>query len=194
MQKEKAEANAVCDASVTRGAAMLEASHAEGRYHVECVGPDGKVKWVEEFDNLVTTEGGNALLDTGLRAQTQLTAWFVGLISSTSYTAVAIGDVAAQINGTNGWKEAAAANDPHYSQATRPALTVGNAAAAKTLTASAASAFSITSAGTVKGCFLISNSTKDGTTGKLYSAGLFTGGDKVVGIGDTLNVTYAASV
>ena len=47
---------------------------------------------------------------------------------------------------------------------------------------------------TIKGCFLVSNSTKGGTTGTLYSAGLFTGGDQPVVSGNTLTVSYTASV
>jgi hypothetical protein len=150
-------------------------------------------KWSEHYPNVVTTEGGNYLLDCGLRAQAQITAWFLGLITSTSFTAVAAADTAAQINGTNQWKEAGATTGPNYT-GTRQALTVGNAASAKTLTASAVSSFPMLAAGTIKGTFLASASAKDATTGKLYSAGLFTSGDKVLGNGDTLQVTYAASV
>jgi hypothetical protein len=36
--------------------------------------------------------------------------------------------------------------------------------------------------------------TNNNTSGTLYSAGLFTGGDKAVSIGDTLQVSYSTSV
>ena len=41
-----------------------------------------------------------------------------------------------------------------------------------------------------QGAVLASNNTKAGTTGVLYSAGLFSGGDRAVQSGDTLNVSY----
>jgi hypothetical protein len=151
-------------------------------------------KWREKYPNVVTTEGGNYLLDTGLRNQAAIATWYLGLIAATGYTAVAAADTAAQINGTNQWKEAAGTTGPNYGAATRQALTVGNAAAAKSLASSATSNFTMSAAGTIKGTFLASSNVKDGVAGKLYSAGLFASGDKVLGNGDTLQVSYTASV
>jgi hypothetical protein len=56
-------------------------------------------------------------------------------------------------------------------------------------------AFNINDTATVGGAFLISNSTKSGTTGILFSASDFAApGDRVVASGDTLNVTYTFSL
>jgi len=46
------------------------------------------------------------------------------------------------------------------------------------------------SSGVVAGAFLTSGSAKSGTTGTLFSASDFTGGDRTVVSGDTLRVTY----
>ena len=97
-----------------------------------------------------------------------------------------------------GWTE-----NVQYSNSTRPTASFnsatssgGGAGTAGTGSkATSATAFNISgTGGTIAGTFLISNSTKSGTTGILYSAGSFTGGNKVVASGDTLNVTYTAQV
>jgi hypothetical protein len=55
--------------------------------------------------------------------------------------------------------------------------------------------FSINATTTVGGAFLISNNTKGGTTGVLFSAADFAApGDRAVVNGDTLNVTITLSV
>jgi hypothetical protein len=85
-----------------------------------------------------------------------------------------------------------------YSNATRPVATFGTATTAnpsvQTNSASPAS-FTINATATVGGAFLVSNSTKSGTTGVLFSASDFTApGDRSVASGDTLNVTYTFSL
>lgn len=191
---EKANANGSADATVIRGAGHLEAAEAHGRYEVECIGPDGKLKWRDTIENVVTTVGKNLALDTFLAgAAYTVTGPFMGLISSVGYSAVAAADTMASHAG---WTEAGNANAPTY---TAPRKTAAwNAAAAGAKALSAALSFAITGAGTVKGCFLVYGagalSTIDNTAGTLYSAGLFTGGDKVVSGGDTLNVSYTASL
>ena len=56
-------------------------------------------------------------------------------------------------------------------------------------------AFTINATATVGGAFLISNNTKGGTSGVLFSASDFQSpGDRVVASGDTLNVTYTFSL
>ena len=113
----------------------------------------------------------------------------MGLISSTTYSATAAADTMASHGG---WVEAGVANTPTYSQAARPTAS-WSAASSGSKALSAAAAFSITGTGTVKGAFLNSVSTKDGSLGTLYSAGVFTAGDKVVSNGDTVNVSYTAT-
>lgn len=173
-------------AGIGRAVGQFEGAHASGRYTVECRDAAGNLKWSEVIDNLVTTAGKNDALDKYLAGSAYTAAWYLGLISSTSYTTgPAVGDTPASHTG---WAE-----DQNYSQGARPTAAFSAAAAgAKAL--SSALTFSINAATTIKGCFLISNATKGGTTGVLYSAGLFSGGDKTVGNGDTLNVSYTASL
>ena len=173
-------------AAVSRSSGIDAHADAHGTYQVTCFDKDGNVKWQDTAENLVTTVGKNTALDAYLAGSAYTAAWYMGLISLTSYTTgPAAGDTMASHGG---WAE-----DQNYSQATRPAPSFSAASAGSKAT-SAAVVFSINGTTTIKGCFLNSVSTKGGTTGNLYSAGLFTGGDKAVASGDSLNVTYTASL
>lgn len=164
-----------------------DAGKASGTYNVECRDAEGNLKWSDTIENLVTTAGKNDLLDKLLAGSAYTAAWYLGLIGSTSYTTgPAVGDTSATHGG---WVE-----DQSYSAGTRPSATFSNAAAAGSKALPSAVGFAINALKTIKGCFLISNSTKGGTTGILYSAGLFSGGDKGVDSGDTLNVSYTATI
>lgn len=187
------------DASIIKGQhPNQEGIFFQGVYNVQCFDVSGNLKWEDTIKNAVMTEGKNLALDTILAGSGYTVVGpFMGLISSVSYTAVAATDTAAQINGTNGWKEAgSASNFPLY---TTPRKTcVFSAAAAGSKALSAALSFPIiTTGGTVKGCFIIYGtgavSTIADVNGKLLSAGLFSGGDKIVSVGDTLQVSWTLS-
>jgi hypothetical protein len=179
---------------VSRGSGQKESVDLHGYFTVSCKGQNGETKWEDGFNNLVTTAGKNALLNTYLGAtavSVGTTTWYMGLIAANGYSAVAAADT---LSSHSGWKESGANNAraPGYSQATRRLITFAASSSGSKATSNAV-IFSITVDGTVKGAFIANNATKAGSTGTLYSAGLFTGGDKVITNGDTLNITYTAS-
>lgn len=52
----------------------------ETLYRMECVGPDGKVKWTDYFHNRVVTAGLNKLLDATLKSGLTTPLWYLGFI------------------------------------------------------------------------------------------------------------------
>lgn len=163
-----------------------EGVEVHGVYHVECRSADGALKWEETFDNLVTTVGKNDLLDKYLAGSTYTASLALGLKGTGS---TANGDTMASHAG---WSEVGGTNAPAYS-GTRP-VPAWSAASGGNKVMSAAASYTFTSGGTVAGCFLVSggSTTKDNTTGVLYSVGDF-GASRTVVATDVLNVTYTAS-
>jgi hypothetical protein len=177
------------DASVTYGPNRITADvlTPHGFFTVWCVGPDGKEKWRDTITNLVTTVGKNDFLDKYLLGSGYTQTFRMGLKGVG--TAVA-GDTQASHAS---WLEVGLANAPTYT-GSRKSVTMGSAAAG--VSTSPTQAFAITSAGTIAGCFTNNggSATIDNTTGVLFSAGDFTGGNKVVASLDTVNVVYSLSV
>lgn len=152
-------------------------------YKVECFDKDGNLKWVEEVPNLVTTQGKNDLLTKYLEGSSYTATWFVGLVDNASFSAYAAGDTAAQINGTNGWIEAT-----NYSNSNRPTWTGGSVSGGSVDNSASVAVFNINASKTIRGAFLVSNSTKAGTSGVLYGEADFSAARSVVNT-DILNVT-----
>lgn len=187
-------ANDSAGSSLVRASGIEEILHLKGKFHVKCFDKDGNLKWEDFIENVVATVGKNLALDTFLAgAAYTVTGPFMGLISSVSYSAVAAADTMASHAG---WTEAGITNAPTYTVPRKTCVWAAAAAGSKAL--SAALAFAITGSGTVKGCFIVYGagalSTVDNTAGTLLSAGLFSGGDKVVVNTDTLNVSYSLAL
>jgi hypothetical protein len=147
-------------------------------YHVECVGADGAVKWVEDYENLVTTAGKTDIIDKYFKGAAYTAGWFLGLKGTG--TAV-VGDT---LPTHASWAEVT----PYTGS--RLGITFGTTSGGSN-TATAVS-YAITLAGptTVAGAFVCSAAS--GTAGTLYSAGDF-GTPRSVVSGDTLNVTLTVS-
>ncbi len=191
---ERLFASALAAATILTPVTMIERLELKGWFDAICYAPDGSIKWQARAPNLVVTVGKNLALDTYLAGSSYtVTGPYMGLVSSVSFTAYNAADTMASHAG---WTEAGGTNAPTYS-GTRKTV-AWSSASAGSKTTSAALSFAITSAGTVKGCFIVYGSaavnTIDSTLGTLYSAGNFTGGDKIVANLDTLAVTYTASL
>lgn len=144
---------------------------------------DGKLIDREVTHNGIVTVGKNALFDIMFRAQTQLTAWFFGLIDNASYSALSDADT---MSSHAGWIECTS-----YDESTRPQWSP-DAASAGAITNSTAVTFNISATKTLKGMFIASNSTKGGSTGTLWATALFSA-DKSVVDNDQIKLTYQLS-
>lgn len=190
MSIEKAKAtDSVCSGLVA-GTRFGECASAKGVFKLECFDKDGNLKWAAEESNLVVNTGLQYMAGSALAGATQVTTWYVGLYGSGASNTPAASDTAASHAG---WTEVTP-----YSNSTRPAAAFAaatNANPSVVTNSASPAAFAINATATVGGAFLISDSTKGGTTGTLFSAADFQSpGDRVVANGDTLNVSYTFSL
>ena len=172
----------------------------KGRYVVEHW-RNGKRFNEYHFQNDVTNEGKNKLLDVMFHGTAQISSWFLGLIDNAGYSALAAGDTYDDIDqAANGWDEFQNYTDAGNgdSATTRPVWTE-DAASAQSISNSSVAVFDVTGSGTVKGLFAvggIANANLKGnheSGGTLWATALFGSGDVAVLNGDQLKVTYTVS-
>ena len=169
-----------CDASIVKAG-------LKGVYTCTCY-RDGKEVWKDSINNLVTTEGRNAFLEIGFDYRSGNDV-FMGLI--------AYGGSIPSVSDTmtvHGFIEAGLTAPTFIS---RPTIAWG-AAVNGTIATSTPCSFIITdTGGVVRGCFLVFNggsSIIEDTSGTLFSAGYFIGGDKTLVPNDILQVSYSLSL
>lgn len=161
-------------------AALGNGIGTKGVWKARCFDPEGNLKWEDGWDNIVVDEGLDYALGATLTGATQTTTWYVGLTDGTPTTAG--GDT---MSSHAGWTEVTA-----YSEADRQTWTAGSVASQTVDNSGSPATFTgDTNGTTVGGAFLVSDNTKDGTSGTLFSVGAFQAGDKTLDNGDTLEVT-----
>lgn len=157
----------------------VAALEVHGHYHGKLIRA-GEV--IDEFDcpNLCVDEGLNKLLNVMFDAVTQINTWYMGLFEG-NYTPIA-GVTAATI-------ASAATETTAYNETVRQTF-VPVAATAKSITnAASVGTFTFNATKSIYGAFLISDNTKGGTAGTLFSAAKFSAPKSVVS-GDQLLLTY----
>lgn len=162
-----------------QSSAVHPSARIRAYWHWECYGADGKLKWTDDYQNLVVNTGLNDILDKYFKGSSYTAAHYVGLTDGTPTAAA--GDT---MSSHAGWTEVT-----DYSESVRQTVTWGTVSSQSVSNSASKATFSINATVTVGGAFLTTNSTKGGTTGTLISVGAFSGGDKSLTSGDTLNVT-----
>ena len=190
MLNENAVAEDLVSCTVAKNCGVGESSVGKGVYKVQCIGANGQIKWEEEMSNITTNVGRQNMNAVYFSSSSATATWYLGLVDGASAPTYAVGDTAATHAG---WTE-----NTGYSNATRVTCTFGTATTANPsviTNSSSPAAFSMNATSTIAGAFLISNSTKGGSTGTLFSEASFSSpGNRSVVSGDTLNVTYTFSL
>lgn len=190
MFNDKALSTDQMTAGLVMGTRSTDTAAATGVYKIQCFDAQGNLKWEAESKNLVVNVGLQDMNAKYFTGSAYTATWFIGLYGAGASNTPAASDT---MSSHAGWTE-----NTGYSNATRPVCTFGTPTTANpsvaTNSASPAS-FTINATSTVGGAFLVSNSTKGGTTGTLFSAADFGApGDRSVASSDILNVTYTLSL
>jgi len=192
MSTETSKAQDAVSAGLIANPKNGDSASAGGVFTVTCVGADGVEKWSDTFHNLVVNEGLQDMNSKYFKGSGYTAGWYLGLVSGATSPTYAAGNTLASHSG---WTELV----PGTAYTGNRIAAVFNAASptladpSEVSNSVAPSAFPMLVNGTVvAGAFLTTAAT--GTSGVLFSVGSFTGGNKSVDAGDTLNVTYTFSL
>jgi len=190
MLTNQAKSTDVVASQLTRTLNASSKASAGGVFTIQCFDKEGNLKWEDKKHNLVVNAGLQDMNTKYFKGAAYTAAWYIGLYGAAASNNPAAGDTAASHAG---WTEITP-----YSNATRPTATFGTATTADPSVidnSGSPAQFNIDATATIGGAFLISDNTKGGTTGVLFSASDFAApGDRSVASGDTLNITYQFSL
>ncbi len=163
---------------------MKQGLKLRGRYDIEIIGLDGKVRKRLVAHNDITIEGIEDLLDTYFGGSGQTDPWAIALIDNAGFSGLANTDTAAVHAG---WTE-----NTDYDEAVRQPWDEA-AAASEQMTSNTPAAFTMNSDVTLRGATLSSSNVKGGAAGVLFSTAEFDSGPETVANGEIVNISYTVS-
>lgn len=183
------------EVSLLQTPVQKETIRAGGVFHVQCFDQHGNLKWEERNHNLVVNEGLQSMVAVYLDAATQITTWYVGLVEGPGASTTYSGTQTLASHGTTGgggWTELipGTAYTGNRKTASFGSATLADPSAIDNSASPAE--FTMQGTYTVAGAFLCNAAT--GTSGVLFSASDFTGGDRSVVLNDIVRVTYTFSL
>ena len=177
---QEAKTGARASAQARAGGGVEATIKMHTHWQVVAKDPGGKVKWVDDFDNLVVNEGLDDLLDNYLKGSGYTAAFYVGITGTSP--SFAAGDT---MGSHDGWTEVEA-----YDEATRETLTLGAVSSQSVDNSASKAQFTIDTNGTkIGGAFVSTDDEKGGSGGTLYGGAALSAGDKELDDDDTLDVT-----
>lgn len=192
MSTETSKAQDVVSAGLITNRTGSESVGAGGVFTVTCIGADGTEKWSDTFHNLVVNEGLQDMNSKYFKGSGYTASWYMGLVSGATSPSYAAADTLASHSG---WTELVpgTAYTGNRIGVTFNASSPTLADPSVVSNSVAPSAFPMLVNSTVVAGALLTTAAS-GTSGVLFSVGSFTGGNKSVDSGDTLNVTYTFSL
>jgi len=163
---------------------MIETIKPSGRFYLEHW-RGNKLLSKNLIDNLVTTQGKNAMLNIMFGGGTQILTWYAGLISNAGFTTVAVTDTHASHAG---WVEFVA-----YDEANRVEW-AEDAAAAGSMTNTTLMVFTINAIGSVRGLFLSNENVKGDTSAETLWCATELASAQTVIVADVLRLTYTPTL
>ena len=171
----------------------------KGKVFIEHI-RDGKVIGKYYFSNAIGNQGKNSALTTLFGAAAAITPWYLGMIDSSGYVALAVGDTYQNINQAgNQWAEFTGYTDGNNGDnaSTRPTWGAGTAVS-QAITNASPEIFNITAPGTVVGVFVVGgivaaqNKNDHAASGVLWATALM-GSPIPVAVSDQLKITYTVT-
>jgi hypothetical protein len=184
--QHKAKSTDSVASSIAQFKDFRDGARGGGTFHFQCFDKDGNLKWEDAAKNLVVNTGLQDMNTQYFKGSAYTAGWYIGLVNGpASGNTYAAGDTLASHGG---WTE-----NTNYSGGDRIEAVFGTATTADPSVidnSGSVAIFSVTGTATIAGAFLTNIEDNTDDVGLLFSVSNFTGGDRDVISGDTLNVTY----